>query len=157
METRLERDITALGGIAKLSELLLRGHDPEIVRIACNYGRIIRVRKGWYARRDSPPAAVLAWRVGGRLACVSALRHHGLLGPAPDEVHVGVRAHASRLRAPTDRRRRLSQLKSREAVVHWMSVSDTGDRVAVDPETARAQADSCWATAATKSDGPGRR
>lgn len=154
MEMKLERDIGALGGIAKLSELLDRGHHPEHVRISCNYGRIIRVRKGWYARRDAPSDAILAWRVGGRLACVSALHYLGLLD-RPAALHVAVRANASRLRAPRNARSRLDAL-SAEVVVHWVSDAG-GDRVTVAPATALAQAAQCWATATTTSAARGRR
>lgn len=98
MELRIERDIVAIGGVAKLSELIDLGHSVEFVRVLSDYGRLTKVRKGWYARRDAPAQAVRAWRVGGRLACVSALHHLGLTSSPPGELHVAVRANASRLR-----------------------------------------------------------
>jgi len=156
MELRIERDIEALGGIAKLSELLERGHDVEFVRLLSDYGRILKVRKGWYARKDAPADVVRAWRVGGRLACVSALDFFGVVEGAgaaasrPTALHVAVRANASRLRTPHNRRKRLAEHPDPSVIVHWISSEPTGDRVSVGCTAAREQAASCWATAATR-------
>ncbi len=157
MELLVERDIAALGGIAKLGELLERGHDPEFIRILSDYGRILRVRKGWYARMDAPAEAVRAWRVGGRLACVSALQHLGISDARPSELHIAVRANASRLRTPQSRRKRLSDHPDPAVVVHWISEAPTGDRVTVGAAAAHEQAATCWATATTTSGAPERR
>lgn len=157
MELRIERDIVAIGGVAKLSELIDLGHSVEFVRILSDYGRLTKVRKGWYARRDAPAQAVRAWRVGGRLACVSALHHLGLTSSPPGELHVAVRANASRLRTPQSRRKRLSDHPDPAVVVHWISEAPTGDRVTVGAAAAHEQAATCWATATTTSGAPERR
>src|SRR5690606_28124022 len=94
-------------GIMSTAELLARNHKFVWVRIAERYGNIVRVRKGWYAHPAESHDVIRAWRVGGRLTCVSALAHHGLSEPA-DALHVEVPANTPRLRNPDDHRRALT-------------------------------------------------
>lgn len=78
----LDRRLRDLGGIARTSELLALGYDRRRIEGAVAYGRLTRVRKGWYAERDLP------------------LTHHGILPGGDDALHVEVPANASRLRLP---------------------------------------------------------
>jgi hypothetical protein len=144
------RTLLGLGGIARRSELEAAGVDPGEIDIAARYGRrLIRVRKGWYALWSEDAQVVRAWRVGGRLTCVSALAYH-LNDPPPPVLHVEVPATASRLRDPDRFRARLSA--STAVVVHWVRPSAEGDRRAVGPKAALASAERCGVQS-----GPSRR
>lgn len=126
--------VELFGGIASWAQLESVGCEAEQVRISVNYGRIIRIRKGWFAATWVPEEAVRAWRIGGRLACVSALAFHGELeNPGPHEpIHLLVpRAAHLRLRP------------GESAVVHWTRRPPTGTRLAVPVELARRQAAHC--------------
>jgi hypothetical protein len=139
----LETVIRSRGGIARMSELIQAGYPPDFVLLNAQYRHIIRVRKGWYANTDVDPVAIRAWRVGGPLACVSALEYHGLGEIDPSHVHVHVSATASRLRTAADHKKRLAEHPDETVVIHWSSEPPTGDRVAVSLEQAFAQARTC--------------
>ncbi len=102
------------GGIACTRELLVDGLDPVLIRMAVDYDRVVRLRKGWYALRDTPESVVRAYRLGGSLACHSALEFYDGLdrgGPLHLAVDHPERARAvdgvilHRTRTPVDRRR----------------------------------------------------
>jgi 4-hydroxy-tetrahydrodipicolinate synthase len=110
----VEDALRGRGGIASTLELLADGIDPQLIRMAVDYDRAIRLRKGWYAVRGTPEPVVRAFRLGGSLACHSALQFHdGLEVERP--LHVAVphpERHAPsgdvvihRTRTPVDRRR----------------------------------------------------
>jgi len=115
----IEQCILELGGVARASELHARGHPAWELRMLSEYGRIVRVRKGWYAAPDTAPQLLRAWRIGGRLACISALVHHGLVDANETAVHVAITTGSSRLRHPDDRRQRLSPGREDSIVLHW--------------------------------------
>lgn len=113
------RTLGQLGGIAPARDLAARGIGPGSVRSAWQAGEIQRVRKGWYALRALSAPVLQASRVGGVVACVSAVREHGIWTPAADRLHVSVPSTAARLRSPHDHRMRLRELDSRPVRVHW--------------------------------------
>lgn len=116
----IQQTIRALGGIAARRELLARGHIDGWIRIAYESGSIERVRNGWYSLPGADDAVRRAWRVGGRLACVSAARYHyGLELPSSGEIHVSVHSQSVRLRQPGDRHQRLRETIHDDVVVHW--------------------------------------
>lgn len=94
----VEAALRRRGGIARTSELLAEGVDPEFVRLAASSGRIVRLRPGWYAVRDVDPAVAEAIRLGGSLACRSALEHHGA-GLGDGRLHVAIRSGPRRVAA----------------------------------------------------------
>ena len=118
------------GGLAARRELESEGVDPEEITIAAWYGRrIIRVRKGWYARPDEPRDVLRAWRVGGRLTCVSALAFRHDDEAVEPVLHIEVPTNAARLRDPEEAKRRLAP--DAPVVVHWAEHPGPGDRRAV--------------------------
>lgn len=135
------------GGVVRMAEFLAAGLDPEEVRISCNYGNLLMIRKGWYCRPGVHPAVISAVRVGGRLACVSALAYHNR-EEEPPRLHVALPPGAARPRDPENHRRRLSAESN--VVLHWTSRPLTGDRAAVARETARLQAETCAAATAAR-------
>lgn len=143
--------ISSRGGIASRRELLEAGWTPDELWFGRWYGNLDRVRHGWYGSRDLPPLARAAWSVGGPLACVSALVHHGAIAPDdprvdPATIHVTLRTHAKR---PTT----LGPSATRLTVVyHWGDAAfdaaintavSAPHRHAVTLETARAQLARC--------------
>jgi 4-hydroxy-tetrahydrodipicolinate synthase len=132
VETALRR----AGGIARASELIAAGIDPEILRLAVDYGRVDRLRKGWYAVRDVDPTPREAFRLGGTLACISALQHYGV-HDGDGRLHLAMRA---------DGRRR----EPHGVVVHWTRTPLVLRRPAVPREEAERQAARCGAREAAQ-------
>ncbi|NQX12975.1 DUF559 domain-containing protein [Microbacteriaceae bacterium VKM Ac-2855] len=116
---RIERDITELGGLAATHQLLARGHHDRYLTWAVHAGVVIRVRQGWYCLPDLNETTVRAVRVGGLVACTSALamRKVWVLDAAP--LHVAVHARDARLRTSIDRTVRLADQPESDVVVHW--------------------------------------
>lgn len=104
-----------------------------LLDLSLQYGTITRIRRGWFATWEVPEAVRPAWRVGGRVACVTALELHGELLPTSAELHVEVTRGASRLRSVPDR----------QVVVHWSRQPAGGDRHVVPLACAREQALHC--------------
>lgn len=127
--TAVLRTLDRLGVVA-LRELLRARYDRQYILMLAEYRRIERVRFGWYALPDNDPAVLAAWRVGGRLGCVSALAYYGLVRQ-PGELHVAVNGNASRLR------------KRAGDVIHWSRLAGGEDRRVVSLEMAVRQASRC--------------
>lgn len=131
---QLQDTLARLGGVGRRAELIDAGWWDEHIAMAVTFRRIVRVRKGLYALPTVCSEALVALKVGGRLACLSALAHHEGRCPDPSEViHVEVRSTASRLRLPADQ----------AVVIHWTRRRQAGSRVAVSEAVARGQAARC--------------
>jgi hypothetical protein len=141
-EVALPALIARLGGIATTAELQAHAFTAEIIAAFVGHRQVIRIRRGWYTTPDVDPAVIAAIRVGGRLACISALEHHGVMLPVSTVLHVSVDAGSSRLRLPPD-----------GAVLHWSRTQLAGSWQAVSVEAALQQAARCKGAAK----GPGRR
>jgi len=115
----VERILAELGGIASKWQLNERGATDWEIGRARHSGRILRIRRAWYALLGTPADVCTAVRVGGMLSCVSLLRSAGVWTPrVPDAVHVSVAANASRLRSATSRS--IQRAEAPEGVVlHW--------------------------------------
>ncbi len=135
--------IRDLGGVATTGELIALGYDRHYLLVMAEFGHIVRIRKGWYATNDVDELVIQARRVGGVLACLSALAHYGWCEPEPEVLHVSVPRSASRLRPPQDVRRRRGDAQSTRIILHWSRRAPTGDRQAVSLGEAIAQAHSC--------------
>jgi 4-hydroxy-tetrahydrodipicolinate synthase len=121
--------IRQLGGVARASELIAGGIDPEMLRLAETYRRVTRVRKGWYAVDDADPMIREAIRLGGSLACRSALEHYGLAA-GDGRLHIAVRSGPRPAAGP-------------DVVVHWTRTPLAQRRLAVSREEAERQAERC--------------
>src|SRR4051812_17686507 len=73
----VEEALRKRGGVARTWELIVDGVDPFFIELAADKRRITRLRQGWYALNDLDPAIARAVRLGGTLACRSALEHYG--------------------------------------------------------------------------------
>lgn len=108
-------------------------------------GDLLRVRRGAYLSSDVPAAFVRAARIGGRLTCLTLLRHHGVFVQSPGGLHVHLAHSMSRMRDPDDRRKPFRRRGARGPVLHWrrlMRPSRPG-ALSVDPVDALAQAVLC--------------
>jgi len=79
-------------------QLLQSGWTDGRIARAVRDGRLERIRAGHFADRPIDELTRRALRVGGRLACVSELRHLGIWVLDDDRVHVQLAGNAARLR-----------------------------------------------------------
>lgn len=80
-------------GVATFSQLLGTGLTrPQIDQLVA-VGRLVRVRRGWYALPSANPDVVRAVRVGGAVTCLSALAQHGVWVPPTPDLHVRMSEH----------------------------------------------------------------
>ena len=80
------------------ADLIDRGSTDRSLRAAVLDGRLLRARAGIYLAADAPRDVVDACRLGGRLACTSALALFGIFVLDADMLHVHLAANSSRLR-----------------------------------------------------------
>lgn len=104
----VEGHIRRSGWFLRRRDLLRSGYSDRMLRAALAEKRIFRVRHGWYSVPSAPEPGVRAVRVGGRLTGLSALESYGIPVPRSATLQVAVPANSCRLRAPGNRRRRLS-------------------------------------------------
>ncbi|WP_345067084.1 type IV toxin-antitoxin system AbiEi family antitoxin domain-containing protein [Leifsonia kafniensis] len=115
----MTKTLNARGGVARRRELLSDGVGAKQLAAAVHLGRILRVRRGWYALPNLNPDLIKAVRVGGRLACVSAARHYGWAVGEDVGLHICVAANASRLHSPHNPAERMSPDGSPGITLHW--------------------------------------
>jgi hypothetical protein len=142
------------GGIVSTRELRQLGIDQTMLELYRDYGALQAVRQGWHCSPRLPKVIRLAWRLGGPLACVSALDLHqateaGIAISAasvPQPLHIVVPANTPRLPSPALIARRWAVAMPREPVIHW-STADffSGNRQAVSRAVALRQTDHCAA------------
>ena len=121
------------GGYASRQELMAWGCAPEVIEMDLYYRKILRVRRGHYVTSGTPPQIMRALRVGGRLACVSALDFYAGREDSDAPVHVLVPYGSSRLGVdPVG-----------AAVIHWTRRELEGSRTVVSERIARSQAERC--------------
>lgn len=109
-------DVMRLGGTARTSELLQLGHTSHALTSAVRAGDLIRIRKGHYGL-PAEAAAHAAYRAGGHLAGLSALRARGVWVPRGQHpLEIAVRPNTSRLHRPDDASLLMNPA---EALVHW--------------------------------------
>ena len=85
----VENSVRKRGGIARSWELAADGVSADFVALAVERRVIQRLRRGWYGALDLDPALAAAVRVGGTLACRSALEHYGRSG-GDGRLHVAI-------------------------------------------------------------------
>jgi very-short-patch-repair endonuclease len=82
-------------------------------------GALIRVRRGHYAVGGTRDSVVQAVRVGGRLACVSAVLDCGIFGFDDGALHVNVGPSSSRLRAYRESPHEVFSNDGNRLRLHW--------------------------------------
>lgn len=113
--------IAAGGGVAKLQAFLAAGLSGSQVAAMTYRGVLERPRYAWYVDPSLPWQAKCAVRVGGVLACVSAVDSFGLpVPPQPTRlVHVSVPGNSARRRHHRDKHHYVVPDEDREIRVHW--------------------------------------
>ncbi len=110
--------------VATRQQLLRRGYTPRGLASAVHSGRLIRVRRGYYAVPEVEPQIEMAVRVGGLITCVSAARRAGIWVVDDQFPHIYLRHEASRMRSPRDRFTRLTLANRNGCVLHWFPLVD---------------------------------
>lgn len=116
-------DIQELGGLVPAHALIRRGWTYNALSYAARFGRVLRIRQGWYTLPGVDALLAAAWRVGGLLSCVSAARTFGLWVPHDPRLHVTVPPRHARMRTPRDMRTRLREHPDSSVRVHWRRCS----------------------------------
>lgn len=120
--------------ILRRRDLIAGGMSGRAITAGVRNGTLIRVRRDRYAAPGIDGPTLFSTRVGGRLACISALRDAGVFAAETIAPHVHVGENQSRLRSPRDRRVRLGALNRDGVVLHWHPLvvqQDTEHRVSV--------------------------
>lgn len=144
-----QRTLDRCAGIVATHELIADGTDADSIRFHVFRGELVRLRKGWFAHPAVSPAAMLAWRIGGPLACVSALVHYELLNredlePDGERPHVSLRTNTSRRPGPLTIASYPGGSEASSPVLHWSTAAfRSGDRLAVSVDAALEQARHC--------------
>jgi len=107
-QKRLLAWLETRSGIAHAHDALDAGFTRHVLRNAVQSSSIERIRRSWLATPSTPIALRRAAAIGGRLACLSAARHHGLWTLDDERLHLAVARNASRFDAG-------------DARVHWNS------------------------------------
>jgi very-short-patch-repair endonuclease len=105
--------------IASRDELLAAGAHGRILTRDVRDERLIRIYRDHYALPGTPEHVLRAVRVGGKLACVSALALRQVFVFKPHPGHIHLRRGASRLRSPDDRYLRLATVNRGGMELHW--------------------------------------
>lgn len=79
------------------SDLRSRGWNDRSIAAAVRSGRLVRPRGGRYLPADAPPEVVAACGLGGRLACISALKRLDVFVLGAESLHVHLPTTSSRL------------------------------------------------------------
>jgi very-short-patch-repair endonuclease len=122
-------------------ELRSAGWSARQIERAVLGGELLRLRRGHYASAATSEPVRRAVRIGGRLGCVSELRHRGIWVLDDRSDHVQVREHASRLHDPefADHPYR----ESTSVHLHWHDEAEAGTPGHASVLDALADASSC--------------
>ncbi|MEY2848731.1 MAG: hypothetical protein RI885_1396 [Actinomycetota bacterium] len=133
--------------IVERAHLAARGVSARAITDAVRSHELIRVRRGHYALPGTPAPVLEAVRVGGRLACTSALEAAGVFVFESSFTHVHLERPSSRHRAPRDSTKRFTQQNRDGCELHWRPLTDPAAAPAhvVGPVDAMIQAIRCQA------------
>ena len=144
--TPIQRAVLRRGGIASTAYLLALDNDWEWIKMGVDYGRLIKVCKGWWALPGIAEEVLEARRAGGLLACASALEFRGLRREgSTTALHVLVPHTASRRPATTN--------AGRPLVFHYSRRPLSSRGPVVSADMALEQAGHCAAMKAQHEDG----
>lgn len=129
-----QRKLAQAGGVASTVHLHAMDLTDVDIRMFAGYGLLVRARRGWYVSPDADPAVVEAVKLGGRLACISALRLRGAPVESDGRVHIEIPGNAVVRAAARDAGR---------VRVHWTRHPSPGDHALVATSAAWRQARAC--------------
>ncbi|HEV7951676.1 MAG TPA: DUF559 domain-containing protein [Glaciihabitans sp.] len=93
MSSRLLADVTALGEVVRVSDLLRRGHSQASIRWALHCGALHRVKRGWVASAAASQDAITAVIHGGKLTAAAALSSRGTWDGVDRRLHLQFSPH----------------------------------------------------------------
>lgn len=96
VDSEVATTIRLLDRVARARALIDRGISADRLERHARAGRIVRVRRGWYATDDAHPDVVSAVREGGALSCTSALSALGVWTMPDSRLHVRIPRGAQR-------------------------------------------------------------
>lgn len=108
--------------VVTTSDLHMAGATDRDITAGVRNGHLVRVRRGHYVHPAENGHLIEAATVGGVLSCISALRDAGVYAFDHRRVHVHLKRHGSRLRAPHDRRMSLSGIDRQKLDLHWSAL-----------------------------------
>lgn len=75
-------------GVYSHQQLLTEGLQPTELNDALASGRLVRLKRGWYASQRATTWALSAVRAGGRLGCLSGCKAYGIWTPQHSKPHI---------------------------------------------------------------------
>ncbi|HAM25156.1 MAG TPA: hypothetical protein DCP11_00190 [Microbacteriaceae bacterium] len=91
----IDQLVRAAGGIAPRRQILDAGYSPNAIAWAAGHGRLVRVRRAWYALPDAEGDRVSAVMLGGRLGAFSAAASYGIWRGLDRDLHVSWKPHGN--------------------------------------------------------------
>lgn len=127
------------------AELLACGATARGLTAAVRFGYLVRSRRDHYCLPTVARDIAEAIRVGGRLACVGALKSYGVFVYDASCVHVHLERVATRLRSPRTRSEALTAENRSGVQLHWWPIENpiAGDEYRVGLIDALAQSVRC--------------
>lgn len=74
--------------IHSTADLVRAGYTPRMIADDVAAGRLMRIRRGWYATWEADPVEVAAIRRGGRIGCLTGAERYGVWVPRSGTPHV---------------------------------------------------------------------
>lgn len=134
----------ALGKVVlSRSDLLGLGASTHDLTLAVRTGQLIRARRDHYVLPGTNRHLVEAVRVGGRLACVSALDAIGIFAFDAGNTHLHLVRTMSRSRSPRNRRVPLTRSNRHGSKLHWRPIIDEASEHSVSVRDALIQTLRC--------------
>lgn len=116
--------------VASRDALIANGASGRLLAVAVKSGALVRARRDHYLLPTSSPQLTRAVRVGGRLACVSALSHANVFAMDARFPHIHLNHSMARLRSPRSRTVPLRGDNRDGAELHWWPLIDEEPGVA---------------------------
>ena len=110
--------------VASREQLLAAGASGRLLSTAVKGGYLVRARRDHYVLPGTSANLIRAVRIGGRLACVSALEQANVFALDASWPHVSLDPDASRLRSPNNRFVALHDQNRDGAELHWSPLFD---------------------------------
>lgn len=105
-------------------DLRAAGWSPRRIAGSVQRGEMLRIRRGHFAPVGTADTVIRAVRVGGRLGCLSELRHRGIWVLDDTSLHVQIPPHASDLHHPDRPGAALGDPLG--ARLHWHAAAEEG-------------------------------
>jgi len=113
--------------VIETADLTAAGATWRSLKAAVDNGYLLRGRRGHYTLPHADRHIVEAVRVGGRLGCISAAANLSIFALDASRAHIHLDHNVSRMRAPQNRFRRLTEATRNGIELHWGRLLAPGD------------------------------